>query len=450
MAMESSSTLSAGALTAAREKRRGDMSRKRWKAAFWAVVVLVPLALLFALNVAQGPKQIEKPIESAYSVADAQFPRAMSALLGPPLVGGNSVRALQNGDQIFPAMLDAIRSAQRSITFETFIYWSGRVGRDFTEALSDRARAGVQVHVILDAMGIDRIDEDFITRMEGAGVKLVRYRPVHWYTLARLNNRTHRKLLVVDGRVAFTGGVGIADIWLGNAEAPGRWRDSHFRIEGPVVAQMQAAFNDNWTEADGGVLHDDRYFPALDSAGPLPAQAFMSSNDGGAELVRMMYLMSIAAARRRIEIANAYFVPDDMARDMLVDARRRGVEIDIIVPGPIMDARVTRRASRSRWGPLLEAGVRIHEYQPTMFHSKVMVVDGRWVTVGSTNFDNRSFRLNDELNLNVYDSAFAAEQSRVFAQDLRRARLVTLAAWRQRPFAEKLKERLAGLLRSQL
>jgi len=426
------------------------MTRKARMIAFWIAVILLPLVLLFVANISHGPKKIERPIEMAYSVSDSQFLRAMTALLGPPLVRGNRVQALQNGDQIFPAMLAAIRSAQTSVTFETFIYWSGQVGGDFAEALSERARAGVQVHVILDALGINRIDEDYIRRMEGAGVKLVRYRPVRWYTLGRLNNRTHRKILVVDGRVAFTGGVGIADVWLGNADSPEHWRDSHFRIEGPVVGQMQAAFNDNWTEAAGTVLHDERYFPPLDSSGPLVAQVFISSNDGGPELTRMMYLMSIAGARQRIQIANAYFVPDDMARDMLVQARQRGVEIDIIVPGPITDAVVTRRSSRSRWGPLLQAGVRIHEYQPTMFHSKVMVVDGRWVSVGSTNFDNRSFRLNDELNLNVCDSAFAADLSRAFEDDLRRARPITFEAWRRRPFGEKLKEKLAGLLRSQL
>jgi cardiolipin synthase len=415
----------------------------------WAV--LIALVLVFVLsNLTTSEKRIRYAIPSLYGVDDPQFVRSMGSLLGPPLTGGNRAQELINGSRIFPSMLEAIHGAARTITFETYIYWSGEIGRAFSEALSERARAGVRVHVLLDWVGAGKIDATYLDAMREAGVEVERYHPLRWYNLGRLNNRTHRKLLVVDGRVGFTGGVGIADPWLGDADSPEHWRDSHFRIEGPAVAQMQAAFMDNWLKTRATVLHGGDYFPALDPVGPHHAHVFRSSPGEGSESVRLMYLLSIASARESILLANAYFVPDDLSVEAFVDARRRGVEIDIIVPGRRTDAVITRRASRSRWGSLLEAGVRIHEYQPTMFHCKVMVVDERWVSVGSTNFDSRSFRLNDEANLNVLDAVFAARQAAVFRADLACSRQVTLDAWRRRPLREKLVERAAGLLRAQL
>jgi cardiolipin synthase len=289
-----------------------------------------------------------------------------------------------------------------------------------------------------------------IEGMKAAGVEVRKYRPLHWYNLARMNHRTHRKLLVVDGRVGFTGGVGIADIWQGKAQDPEHWRDTHFRLEGPAVAQMQAAFLDNWLKVQPRVLHGDDYFPPLDSAGESRAQVFKSSFGEGSESTRLMYLMSIAAARKSILLANAYFVPDSLAIEELVAARQRGVRVEIIVPGQYIDSKVVRRASRSRWEKLLEAGVAIYEYQPTMFHVKVMVVDGLWSSVGSTNFDNRSFALNDEANLNVIDSAFALEQEAIFEKDKGQARQITLDRWRRRPPMERFMDWLSGLLRAQL
>jgi cardiolipin synthase len=415
----------------------------------WAVLLALLMVFLIS-NLSTSEKKIRYAIPSIYGVEDPQFVRSMGSLLGPPLVGGNRAQELLNGCRIFPSMLQAIRSASRTITFETYIYWSGEIGREFSEALSERARAGVRVHVLLDWVGTGKIDEGFLEAMRDAGVEVERYHPPRWYNLGRLNNRTHRKLLVVDGRVGFTGGVGIADPWLGDADSPEHWRDSHFRIEGPAVAQMQAAFMDNWLKTRATVLHGEEYFPPLDHVGPHYAHVFCSSPGEGSESVRLMYLLSIASARERILVANAYFVPDDLSVEAFVAARNRGVEIDIIVPGRRTDAVITRRASRSRWGPLLEAGVRIHEYQPTMYHCKVMVVDEQWVSVGSTNFDSRSFRLNDEANLNVYDAEFAARQAEIFRADLACSRRVSLEAWRRRPWREKVGERAAGLLRAQL
>jgi cardiolipin synthase len=347
-------------------------------------------------------------------------------------------------------MLRAIRAATTTITFETFIYWSGRIGREFADALIERSRAGVKVHVLLDWLGSKKMDQQLLREMEGAGVDVERYHPLRWYNLSRVNNRTHRKLLVVDGRVGFTGGVGIADEWTGDAQDPQHWRDTHFMLEGPAVAQMQAAFMDNWLKTHARVLHSGDYFPKLEPVGGSPAQLFMSSPEEGSESVRLMYLLSITAARRSVRLATAYFVPDDLAVETLAGARRRGARVEVIVPGHHIDTHLVRRASRSRWGKLLEAGVAIYEYQPTMYHTKVMIVDDLWVTVGSTNFDNRSFRLNDEANLNVYDADLAAHQIRCFEQDKSRARQITFEEWKNRPLKEKLIEHAAGLLRWQL
>jgi cardiolipin synthase len=418
----------------------------------WIVLAVLgsALLLLVVLNLTSGEKKIEHEIRPLYGVGEPQFVRSMGVLLGPAIVGGNRVTALQNGDEIFPAMLEAIRGATQTISFETYIYWSGRIGREFAEALAARARAGVEVHVLLDWVGAGKMDDELLDLMVDAGVEVLKYHPLRWYNLGRLNNRTHRKLLVVDGRVGFTGGVGIADEWLGNAEDPDHWRDSHYRVVGPAVAQMQAAFMDNWIKTNSLVLHGEAYFPAIDTAGPHLAQVFTSSAGEGSESVRLMYLLSIASARKSIRLSASYFVPDSLSVETIVSARERGVEVEIIVPGGHIDSKVTRKASRGLWGPLLEAGVKIYEFQPTMYHCKVMIVDDAWVSVGSTNFDNRSFSLNDEANLNILDPEFAAAQSKVFEADRARSREITLEAWRQRPWQEKVKEWAAGLLRSQL
>jgi cardiolipin synthase len=331
-----------------------------------------------------------------------------------------------------------------------YIYWKGAIGEQFTAALVERAQAGVKVHVLIDALGSQKIEEKVIERMKDAGVQVRLYNPLRWNTITRMNNRTHRKIMVVDGRVGYTGGVGIGDEWAGDAQDAAHWRDTHFRLEGPAVAQMQAAFMENWIEVTGDVLHGPEYFPELAHAGRQLAQFFVSSPGGGGESAQLLYLMSIAAAARSIQLSAAYFVPDDNEVRQLVAVRKRGVRVQIIVPGPITDSAAVRRASRSTWGELLRAGVEIYEYQPTFFHVKVMTVDGVWVTVGSTNFDTRSFSTNDEANLNVYDRAFAQAQEKIFAEDLKRSRRITLEEWERRPFTEKLWEHTMGLLSSQL
>ena len=415
-----------------------------------ATFFLTLIGMLIALNFASGEKDVSHEIPRLYSTQDPQFRRAIGSLLGPPLVGGNRAQELLNGDQIFPAMLTSIKGAQKTITFETYIYWSGDIGNEFARALSERAKAGVKVHVLLDWLGSAKIDESILEEMRTAGVQIRKFHKPNWYNLARLNNRTHRKLLVIDGKTGFTGGVGIAPKWTGNGQDANHWRDSHFRIEGPVVAQMQAVFMENWLKVTGQVMHGEDYLPALHAVGTSEAQVFSSSPSGGSESMQLMYQLSITAAKTSIDLSSAYFVPDDMTAGVLADALKRGVKIRIITPGEIIDTDTVRAASRGTWGPLLKAGAQIYEYQPSMYHCKVMIVDNLLVSVGSTNFDNRSFRLNDEANLNVYDTAFAQQQTAIFEQDLTQARQVTYDAWAGRPLKEKLMERLALLLDSQL
>ena len=416
----------------------------------WLIVLvtagLTVLAVVFARNFVGGEKGVQRRIPHLYAVHDSAFRRAMGLALGPSIVEGNQVATLLNGDEIFPAMLEAIGGARTSITLETYIYWAGEIGRRFADALAERARAGVKVHVLVDWVGSNTMDAGAVTTMEQGGVAFRKFRPLRWYNLGRVNKRTHRKLLVVDGRIGFTGGVGIAELWTGHAQDPAHWRDSHFRVEGPVVAQMQAAFMDNWIEATGEVLHGDVYFPKLVPAGTQAAQLFYSSPTGGAASMELMYLLAITAAEQSIHLSSAYFVPDALTQRALTDALKRGVTVQIITPGKHMDTKVVRGASRARWGDILAAGAEMYEYDPTMYHCKVFIVDDLLVSVGSTNWDPRSFGLNDEANLNIYDAGFARRQLEVFRQDLAKSHRITLAQWRARPFREKLMERLASFL----
>ena len=428
---------------------------KHWKRKHmaWTIVITVAVTLLLAvlaMNFATPEKKLEQTVTHHYRVSDPGFHREMSVMLGPTILGGNRVTALQNGDEIFPAMLQAIREAQTSINFETYIYWSGKIGKEFSAALAERARAGVPVNVVIDWVGSIKMEDAMAQEMEAAGVRLQRYRPLRWYNLGRINNRTHRKLLVVDGRIGFTGGVGIADQWLGNAQDAGHWREAHFRLEGPTVAQMQAAFNDNWIKTTGEALSGEIYFPDPAQAGQVDAHLFIASPAGGSASMHLMYLMAIAGAVESIDLAASYFVPDELIERALIEARERGVRVRILLPGKHIDSDVVRLASKAGWGRLLKTGIHIHEYQPTMLHVKLLVVDNELVSVGSTNFDIRSFRLNDEASLNLYDRAFAEQMTSVFEDDLRKSVRYTHEMWTHRPMKEKLLEKFVLPLKSQL
>jgi cardiolipin synthase A/B len=417
--------------------------------AFVTLVIVLVIA-----NLSSGEKKIEHKIERLYKSEDPQFLRSMGLLLGPPVVPGNCFEMLLNGDRIFPSMLEGIRSARETITFETFIYWSGEIGEQIAHALADKAREGVAVHVLLDWMGSSKMDRRYLQLLREAGAEVVKFHKPHWTGLGRMNDRTHRKLLVIDGRIGFTGGVGIAPEWTGNAQDEKHWRDTHFRVTGPAVGHMQAVFMDNWIKATGNVLHGPAYFPHVDAEpkgeGEGLAHMFSSSPSGGSDDMQLMYLMAITAATRSLQLASAYFVPDKLTINAIVEAAKRGVKVQIITPGKRIDTHTVREASRACWGDLLKAGVEIYEYQPTMFHCKLLVVDEYLVSVGSTNFDNRSFKLNDEANLNIYDSDFAKQQSTTFADDIAKSKRVTLEAWTQRSLSEKLIEKFVSVLDTQL
>lgn len=413
-------------------------------------IVLTVISVLIITNFVTGEKKIESSLQKHYSIDDPQFSRTVSALLGPAFIDGNKVIALTNGEEIFPEMLKAIRSANQTITFETFIYWGDSIGVEFADALTERAHAGVKVHILLDWLGSVKMEQKQLDKMLGAKVEIQRYHKPHWSHLSRLNNRTHRKLLIIDGQMGFTGGVGIADQWRGDAKNPKEWRDTHFQISGPVVGQMQAIFMDNWIKSKGQVLHDEKYFPALKSTGSMPAQMFSSSPSGGGDSMVLMYLMAITAAKESIDLSSAYFVPDQLSTNALIAASKRGVKIRIITPGKYIDTELVRRASRSAWGEMLKVNIKIAEYAPTMYHCKVLIVDKLMVSVGSTNFDNRSFRLNDEANLNVLNEIFAIEQTRIFESDWLNSSQITYEQWLERPFNEKILEKAASLLNSQL
>ncbi len=407
-------------------------------------------AVLLVVNLGVVERRLRRRPARLYALEDADFRRAMGVLLGPSILPGNSVATLSNGDAIFAAMLAAIDKAAKSICFETYIYWSGEIGESFALALKRAAARGVAVHVVIDWMGSRQLDPSLEQQLRAAGIQLHRYHRLSWYHLGRLNHRTHRKLLVIDGCVGFTGGVGIAPQWTGNAQDFDHWRDLHYEVRGPVVAQMQAVFLDNWIRSTGRVLHGPAYFPALESQGDMDAQMFGSSPQGGADSMQLMILMAITAARQSIDIANPYFIPDRMTRDALVAAVRRGVVVRVLLPGRHTDMPVARHASQGRLGRLLRFGVQVFEYQPTMLHCKVMVVDMQWVTVGSANFDNRSFRLNDEANLNVFSAEMAAQQTRLFEADLSQSTRLTWKSWRRRSLWRRARETVSLLFEEQL
>jgi cardiolipin synthase len=383
-------------------------------------------ALIFAASgcALKTGKQARQEVAPLYSTSSPEFRQSAGSLLGPNFVAGNNITTLVNGTRIFPAMLSAIHSAKHSINFETYVFWDGQIGREFTEALAERARAGVHVNAILDAQGTNKMGTENLAGLREAGVEVVKYHSIFWLDPRRYNNRSHRKLLIIDGKIGFVGGAGIADLWTGNAESPQHWRDNHYKVTGPVVAQLQAIFMANWLKTRGNVLHGADYFPPLASTGLYLAQAIRSSTRN--TNLDLMYLLAIASAQKTLRIENAYFLPDDLTRDELVAAAKRGVKVEIILPGKLIDQKLVRAASKRHWPELFKAGIKIYEYQPTMVHVKLIVVDDTFVSVGSGNFDNRSIELNDEANLDVLDRNFAAQQTGLFEMDKKRSHEMTL------------------------
>jgi len=366
-------------------------------------------------------------------VESPDFLRAAEALTGAPISEGSEVELFVNGDAIFPAMMETIRSAEKTLTFETYVYWKGDITEELSGAISERARAGVEVKVLLDALGSVQMDTSQIERMSEAGATVHRFRPVRPYTVRRLANRSHRRVLVADGEVGMTGGVGIAEEWTGDAQDAEHWRDTHVRLRGPVVRHLQGCFTEHWLEATGEVLSGENYLPHLEPIGDGGKVQLVRSKSGvGDTNVETLYYLAIASARKSLDLTSAYFVPRPAFTEALAEAAERGVDVRILVPGRHIDKGFVRVAGRDSYSQLLEAGVRLFEFSPTMLHAKSLVIDGCWSSVGTVNFDNRSFQLHDEVMLGVWDSEFADLLTAQFEKDIERSDEITPERWASR------------------
>jgi cardiolipin synthase A/B len=388
------------------------------------------------------------------ALGEPSFFPTIEAHTDAPIVNGNRVDILLNGDETFPAMLREIKNARFTITFAQYLYEDGPIAYELAEAFAERCRSGIKGNILLDSHGT-KTPAEIPEMMREAGCHVEYFRRVEapqvifLWKLLTYNYRNHRRILVIDGRVGFTGGYGISAAWMGDGRTPDRWRETNARIEGPVVKYLQAAFTESWLEVTGILLGGEGYFPRLEARGKVPAQIVKSSPVGGSFENYMLFLLSISSARKSILITNPYFIPDDRMTEALLDAAARGVRVVILVPGKI-DHPITYRASRSHYGRMLLAGIEIFEYMAALMHAKTMVVDGVWATIGSTNFDNRSFALNEELNLTVYDGPLARRLEEDFHEDLKYSKKITYEAWNARGLGERLFELFAFPIREQL
>ncbi len=430
------------------KQRRGDPRHLLWPAAIGTAGVAWYAAdsLRHRRESGQG-----YDLRGDVDVGEERFLFAAETLTGAPISRGNDVDLLINGDQIFPAYVGAIQEAQDTINLLTYAYWRGEIATEVADALCERARAGVECNVIVDAVGAAKMDRKLVRAMREAGVTVCYFRPPKPYAVKRLQHRTHRKLLIVDGRLGFTGGVGIAEEWTGDAQDPDHWRDTHVRVRGPVVRGLQGAFAENWLECTGAVLAGERYLPDLepiDGGGAM--QVMRSSATIGDTNAEALTYLALAAAKRTIELTSAYFVPRPAFSDALVEAAERGVDLKIIVPGPYIDKGIVRTAGRRAYEQLIDAGVRIFEYQPTMLHAKTLMVDDVWSSVGSVNFDNRSFQLHDEVTLCVQSERFAGELHEAFERDLQASEEIDPSRWRKRGARQRAAEAITKFARREL
>jgi cardiolipin synthase len=420
-------------------------SADNWKAAIATTAVAI-----FTYVVTPQEESPKYGLESRFAIPTEEFLDSVVGTTGVPFIPSNDVTFLNNGDEFYPAMLKAIKEAKESVTIEAYIYWAGDIGMEFANALADRARAGAKVKILLDAVGSSSIGKEILKTLEGGGCQVAWYNPVRWSTVGRFNNRTHRKSLIIDGRIAFTGGAGIADHWRGNARSPKEWRDMMVRIEGPGGIPLQTGFSQNWLNTTGELISGPAFFPSLEPQGAVSVQTIMSSPEGGSSAVRIMYYLSIVCAQQKLYIANAYFIPDKAAVDILIDAKKRGVDVKVMVPGAHNDMWIARHGSIQLYGQLLEAGVEIYEYETSMLHQKTMIVDSTWVTIGTTNFDNRSFALNEESNVCIHDRSLAEKMEQTFMNDLKVCTRIELEAWRKRGIKSRLQGAFALFLKEQI
>jgi cardiolipin synthase len=416
------------------------------KQLYWLFAILMFLGCAKVLAVRQVPE---------IALGEASFFRTIEAHSDAPIVSGNRIEVLLNGDETFPTMLREIRKAKSTITFAQYLYEDGSIARELAQALAERCRAGVKADILLDRHGSGKAPSEIIAIMKDAGCHVEYFRRVEAegiifpWKLLRYNYRSHRRVLVIDGRIGFTGGYGISEAWTGNGRTPEHWRDTNAQIEGPVVRFLQAAFAESWLETTGIAIGGDGYFPRLEPSGSLTAQIVKSSPTGGSFQNYMLFLLSINSAKKSILITNPYFIPDNVMTEALVKAAKRGVRVVVLLPGEI-DSQLTYTASRSHYGPLLLGGVEVFEYKASLMHAKTIVIDSVWSTIGSSNFDNRSFALNQEINLTVYDSGMAHRLEEIFQEDLKYSQQITYEQWRSRSIFERFGEFFAFPIKEQL
>ncbi|MCU1339995.1 MAG: phospholipase D/Transphosphatidylase [Bryobacterales bacterium] len=417
---------------------------------YWIVTLIAGVLSFVFYHTAPESHPAVYALETDLDVESTEFPITMEGMTGMPLVPGNQIALFNNGDEFYPKMLEAIESAQHSITMEQYIFWDGRVGRRFAEAFAEKARAGVPVKLLLDAIGSSTLGEIVLKILEAGGCQLAWFRPIHWYTIVRANHRDHRKSLIIDGKVAFTGGAGLADHWLGQAKNVRSWRDVMIRVEGPAALVQQSGFAQNWLQCTGEILTGHEYFPVPSPAGNVDIQTILSSPFEGIGTAGTMHLIALQCARRHIYIANPYFIPDARLIDMLARAQARGVAVKLMLAGKHNDTWWARQNSLRLYGKLLEAGVEIFEFLPTMLHQKIVIVDDAWASVGTANFDNRSLALNEETSLCFHDRALVNRLHDIFIADLERCRKVRLADWKRRGFWQRAGEQFASLIEDQV
>ncbi|MBV9009863.1 MAG: cardiolipin synthase B [Verrucomicrobia bacterium] len=419
---------------------------RQWIGATLALLGVIALICIFFIR----RHTLDYHIEHSFAVADPEFFGSALSLADPVPIAGNAIELLQNGDSYFPAMLQAIREAKKTINFEAYIFYSDQIGHMFRNALCERARAGVQVRVLLDGIGSSwSLDNSDVRMMKNAGCKFAYYHPTHSWRVDRSNRRTHRRVCVIDGRIGFTGAIGFAKQWSGRAQDKDHWRDVQLRVRGPLVEKLQASFQEHWAKTAGEGLSGADQFPALAPAGDLKAQVVASHSFSMAP-IPFVEAVAFAAATSRIWITNAYCTPTQAQVEGLTKAVQRGVDVRLLLPGENNDQPMTKSAGRSAYGRLLEGGVKIFEYEPTMIHVKAMVVDGVFSLIGSSNFDVRSAEINEELDVAVYDRAFARQMEAMFTRDLEQSHEYTLPQFRNRSLWERVTEFVALPFRSQL
>jgi cardiolipin synthase len=426
-------------------KRSGNVVLSYWAATFYVLILITLVLLLWSAR---------REHESHVRVPDLKdFEQALPSIAGltkAPILPGNRVEVLQNGDQFFPALFRDIAAAKESIHIETYVWWRGEICKRVADALAARARQGIEVRLTLDAIGSHKGDDELFDEMRKAGVKIAFFHPFQLSDIGLFNNRTHRKLAVIDGRIGYVFGHGMAEEWTGHAQDAKHWRDTGVRVEGPVVNEIQAVFTENWMEETAEVLVGQKYFPRLVPAGAVRAHMIASSPQGGVSEIELLFKLAIATSQKQLLIENPYFIPDGELVGLLEHAVERGVDVRIMVPGQVTDSSVVRHAGHHHFEELLRHGVKIYEYQKTLNHQKVIIVDGIWSFVGSTNLDDRSLDINDEASLGMIDPAVAAVLRAAYARDLASCRQVTLEAWSRRSVWHKMIDKASYLINEQI